>query len=53
MQRGEIARKQAEGMRIEKILGLDGTAEEAEAIAKFHVVQRGKIHVARKHAAEF
>jgi len=37
-------------MKIEKELGLEGTEEEAEAIAKLQAVQRGKI--ARKEVEE-
>ncbi len=42
IQRGKQARKDVEGLKIERSLGLSGSEEEAAAIARLQAVQRGK-----------
>lgn len=42
VQRGKLARKQAEGKRIERELGLNGAEEEREAIVKMQAIERGR-----------
>ena len=50
VQRGKQDRQRVQGMKIEKELGLTGSAEESAAIARMQAAQRGKM--SRKEMAE-